>query len=217
MKAIVIDIDGTITNRKRHLHLGVAARLRDLGIPVVLATGNPLCYAHAAAKLIGLCGVVIAENGGVVSFGFDTDPVVQDGMKDCEKAFELLSEKFTLNTLGAAYRSTEVVLSRDVPVETLRETLGSRVDVEIIDTGYAIHIKSRHINKGTGLTAVAAHLGLSEKDFVAIGDSCNDVEMMRLSEVGIAVANADEAAREAADRVMTMPFGEGVMEALDLL
>ena len=61
-KAIAVDIDGTITSRDRRLDLMAIEILRSLDVPVVLSTGNILCYAHAAARLIGVGGIVIAEN-----------------------------------------------------------------------------------------------------------------------------------------------------------
>ena len=42
-KAVAVDIDGTITDSNKKIHLGAIAALRRLeeaGIPVILATGN---------------------------------------------------------------------------------------------------------------------------------------------------------------------------------
>jgi phosphoglycolate phosphatase len=105
LKAIVIDIDGTITNPDRTLDLDVAKKFRELNVPVILSTGNPLCYVHAAAKLIGISGIVIAENGGVVSTGFDSPSIIADGKEECEKAYDLLSQYYELVKLDAAYRN----------------------------------------------------------------------------------------------------------------
>ncbi|MCM1985483.1 phosphoglycolate phosphatase [Methanococcoides seepicolus] len=216
LKAIVIDIDGTITNPNRSLDLDVAKRFRELNVPVILSTGNPLCYVHAAAKLIGISGIVIAENGGVVSTGFDSPSIIADGKEECEKAYELLSQYYELVKLDAAYRKTEVVLNRDVAVEDLRRTVSEHgIDIEIIDTGYAIHIKSSSMNKGTGLVTVAELMGLEPSDYLAIGDSCNDAEMMQVAGFGIAVGNADNEARLAAKYMTQASFGKGTLEAIE--
>jgi phosphoglycolate phosphatase len=216
LKAIVIDIDGTITNPNRSLDLDVAKMFRELNVPVVLSTGNPLCYVHAAAKLIGISGIVIAENGGVVSTGFDSPSIIAEGKDECEKAYELLSQYHDLVKLDAAYRKTEVVLNRDVAVGDLRSTLTENgVDIEIIDTGYAIHIKSTAMNKGTGLLKVAELMGLEPSDYLAIGDSCNDAEMMQVAGFGIAVGNADDEAKQAAKYMTQASFGKGTLEAIE--
>ena len=91
------------------------------------------------------------------------------------------------------------------------------MDVEIIDTKYAIHIKSPKINKGVGLHKLAGMMGLKPKDFVAIGDSVNDVEMFEVSGFGIAVANGDEIIKKTADYVTKASFGDGAIEALEFL
>lgn len=217
-KAVVMDIDGTITCKKRELHLKAVEKIRSLKIPVVLATGNIICYARAASKLIGLNGTVIAENGGAVTVQYDATVSFAESLEECEKAFTFLSEHFELTKLDPFYRKTEIALRRNFDIEKAKELLEPlSFDVEIIDTKYAIHIKSRKINKGTGLVKLAAMIGLDPKDFVAIGDSMNDVEMLEAAGFGIAVANGDEQIIKAADHVTTATFGDGAVEALEFL
>ncbi|MBC7085813.1 MAG: phosphoglycolate phosphatase [Methanomethylovorans sp.] len=217
-KAIAVDIDGTITSMNRSLDIIAVESLRSLKIPVVLATGNTLCYTHAAARLIGVEGIVIAENGGIVSTGFDTLPIVSEYIKDCDKAFQLLSGKFELTKLDSEYRKTEIVLRRDFDVEIARKILyENELNVEIIDTHFAIHIKSKYINKGTGLIKVAELMGLDPKDFVAIGDSVNDIEMLKVAGFSIAVGNADDDLKNMADFVSDYSYGAGTAESINYL
>jgi phosphoglycolate phosphatase len=217
-KAIAVDIDGTITSRDRSLDLVAIESLRSLDVPVVLSTGNILCYAHAAAKLIGVGGIVIAENGGIVSPGFDTVPIVSESIKNCEKAFDLLSDKFELTKLDSEHRKTEIVLRRNFDLELARQILYEHgFNLEIIDTHFAIHIKSRDINKGTGLIKVAELMGFEPKDFVAIGDSVNDVEMLEVAGFGVAVGNADLFLKDIADFTATSSYGAGAAEGINYL
>jgi len=217
-KAIAVDIDGTITFRDRSLDIAAIGSLRSLDIPVVLSTGNILCYAHAAARLVGVGGIVIAENGGVISPGFDTVPIVSESISECKKAFDLLSGKFELTKLDPDHRKTEIVLRRDFDLELARQILyehGS--NVEIIDTHFAIHIKSREVNKGTGLLKVAELMGIEPEDFIAIGDSVNDVEMLEVAGFGIAVGNGDPELRSVADYTAASPYGAGAVEGINYL
>ncbi len=62
-------------------------------------------------------------------------------------------------------------------------------------------ILPKGINKGVVLSRLAEHVGVSMSHVVALGDYNNDIEMLRTAGVGVAVANAVPAAREAADRV----------------
>ncbi|HHV25203.1 MAG: phosphoglycolate phosphatase [Methanosarcina sp.] len=217
-KAIVADIDGTITCEKRELHLEAVKKIRSLKLPIVLATGNTLCYARTASILIGLDGAVIAENGGAITIRFDLQGTFEETLEECEKAYSFLSRHFKLTKLDPLYRKSEVALRRDFDLEKARALLKTQpFGVEMIDTKYAIHIKSTKINKGVGLQKLAGMMGLKPEDFVAIGDSANDVEMFEVSGFGIAVANGDEIIKKTADYVTKASFGDGAIEALEFL
>ncbi len=211
-KAIAVDVDGTITYSDRKIDCRAVDALRLVKVPVVIASGNVLCFVRAAAKLVGTCGFVIAENGGVVECGkveCDTSH-----RKQCEEAFVLLSRHFVLERLDPEYRKTEIGLRRNFDVEKARELLTVFPDIDIVDTGFAVHIKSRYINKGTGLNWIAQLMGLSARDFVTIGDSPNDIEMLQASGFGVAVGNAHPDLKKVADLVTSGEHGAGVAEAI---
>lgn len=217
-KAIVVDIDGTITCEDRELHLGAVKKIRSLKIPVVLATGNILCYARTTSRLIGLDGAVIAENGGAITVRYDLQGTFEESLEECEKAFSFLSKHFKLTKLDPTYRKTEIALRRDFDLEKARALLKTQpFKVELVDTKYAVHIKSIKINKGVGLQKLAGMMGLEAEDFVAIGDSANDVEMFEAAGFGIAVANGDERIKGAANYVTEASFGDGAIEAIEFL
>lgn len=208
----MVDVDGTITYSDRSLDFRAVEALRSLKVPVVIATGNVLCFARAASKLVGTGGIVIAENGGVVECG----GVLSDTshMKECEEAFEFLERHFTLERIDPEYRITEIGLRRDFDVERARDLLKEFPEVEIVDTGFAVHIKSKKINKGTGLKRIAQMLGLDAREFVAIGDSPNDIEMLKASGFGVAVGNAHPEVKRVARMVTKGEYGAGVAEAV---
>jgi HAD superfamily hydrolase (TIGR01484 family) len=138
--------------------------------------------------------------------------------EDTEKAYSFLSEHFNLTKLDPFYRKTEIALRRDFDLKKAIDLLETQnFDVEMIDTKYAIHIKSTRINKGVGLQKLAGLMGLEAKDFVAIGDSANDVEMFEASSFGIAVGNGDDRIKEAANYVTEASFGDGAVEAIEFL
>lgn len=217
-KALVVDIDGTITCANRELHLGAVKKMRTLKVPIVLATGNILCYARTTSRLIGLGGAVIAENGGAITVRYDLNGTFEGSIEECEKAFSFLSKHFRLTKLDPMYRKTEIALRRDFDLENARALLQTQpFDIELVDTKYAIHIKSIKINKGIGLQKLAGMMGLETEDFVAIGDSANDAEMFEAAGFGIAVANGDERIKEAANYVTEASFGDGAVEAIEFL
>lgn len=214
MKTLVLDIDGTITHQDRKIDCRAVEAIRRIRIPVVLATGNTVFFATTTARLIGTSGMVIAENGGVVKVD-DEEHIIGD-ITPCIRAFELLKKHFDLEKLDPSYRRTEIAVRRNFDLDEARAML-SKADVDIVDSGFAFHIKSRKVNKGVGLKKVAELLGWSTEDMIVIGDSENDVEMLQAAGLGIAVGNADAKLKEVADFVTKGEYGAGVVEAIELL
>lgn len=211
-KAVVVDIDGTITYSDRTIDCRAVTALRSLHVPVVIATGNVLCVARTVAVLLGTGGMLIAENGGVVECGkVDSDT---SHLKECEEALEVLKQYFSLVRIDPESRITEIGLLRNFDVKEARKFLGKDSPVDIVDTGFAIHIKSKKFNKGTGLIRIAGLMGLDAHDFVAFGDSPNDIEMLESAGFGVAVGNAHPDLKKVANMVTNGEHGAGLEEAL---
>jgi hypothetical protein len=77
---------------------------------------------------------------------------------------------------------------------------------ELVPCGYS---------KATGLEVVRQALGLEVADTYAIGDSVNDLDMIRAAGTGIAMGNASEVAKEAADYVTSDIHEDGIAHALE--
>lgn len=55
------------------------------------------------------------------------------------------------------------------------------------------------VDKGKSLVTLAAHLGISMEQVIAVGDSYNDISMIEAAGLGVAMGNAVEAVKQAAD------------------
>ena len=73
--------------------------------------------------------------------------------------------------------------------------------MDIIDTTFAVHIKDKKVNKGTGLVRIADRMQIDPKEFAAIGDSLSDLAMFRLAGFRAAVGNASPELKEISDYV----------------
>ncbi|CDK38941.1 phosphoglycolate phosphatase [Halorubrum sp. AJ67] len=73
------------------------------------------------------------------------------------------------------------------------------------------------MSKGRALEVVADALGLDPAAFVAVGDRENDVSTFGVAGESYAVANADDAAREAADTVLDVGYMDGTEAVLSAL
>ena len=69
------------------------------------------------------------------------------------------------------------------------------------------------VNKGTTILRLLELLGLPVASSIGIGDSSNDVEMLELCGVGIAMGNAIDEIKARADEVTTSVLDDGVWNA----
>lgn len=67
------------------------------------------------------------------------------------------------------------------------------------------------VNKGTGLTQLCSSLGVDITQTIAVGDSSNDLEMLQQAGLGIAVANARDDLKAAADIILTSNHNQSIV------
>lgn len=222
LKGLVTDIDGTITDRHRRIHTGAIERIRELcdqGIMVVLASGNTSCFMDALSKMIGTQGAFIAENGGVYRTGYTGPLQILGNQVLSRQALDAVTEFYarsgiTLDLYSPTYRFADLAFARTVPVDEVREIV-RELPVDVVDTGFAIHLQARGVTKGLAFLNLAAALGLDPSDFLAVGDAENDIELLRYAGIGIAVSNAPPAAAAAATYITEKMYGDGFVEAVD--
>lgn len=90
--------------------------------------------------------------------------------------------------------------------------------VQVVATSdWSVDVLNPDVNKGRGLAAVAARLGCTASEVVAVGDGMNDVDMLRWAGLGIAMGNAPTPVREAADLVTASNNDDGVAVVIDQL
>jgi phosphoglycolate phosphatase (TIGR01487 family) len=217
---IAVDIDGTLTRADgRGIDPAVFAALREWPAPVVIATGKAFPYPVALSEFIGLDPRVVAENGGVAVAG---DEVRLTGDPE---AIERVSAALREAGIGLGWgdanfanrwRRTELAVRNDRPLDRLTDIAGEH-GLDVVDSGYAYHVKSPDVTKGRGLAALAESLGVGPDAFAAIGDAANDVPMFDVAGVAIAVGNAADAAVEAADRQVAETHADGLLAALETL
>jgi phosphoglycolate phosphatase len=215
---LVLDIDGTLT---RPEGWGIDPRvfdpLHDWDAPVVVATGKAFPYPVALCHFLAIPELVVAENGGVVYTGddvfFTADREAAQAVVEQYRAAGYSpgwGEEDTVNR----WRETEVAVNLEQPVGPLRE-IAAEHGLEVVDTGYAYHVKDTNPNKGDGVERIADRVGFDLAEAVAVGDSVNDVSSFEVAGRSFAVANADAAATEAADEVLEATHADGTLAVLE--
>lgn len=75
-------------------------------------------------------------------------------------------------------------------------------------------ITACHATKGRALEAVAAYLGTDAAHCIAFGDGGNDIPMLQTAGVGVAMGNASDCVKQAADYVTSSVDDDGIARAL---
>lgn len=80
---------------------------------------------------------------------------------------------------------------------------------------YFIEIMPENIDKAVSLEKLCEYVGVTREQLAACGDGYNDMPMIRYAGLGIAMANAKEPVREAADVITLSNDEDGIAAALE--
>lgn len=89
-------------------------------------------------------------------------------------------------------------------------------DIHVVDGGFAnLEFNKAGVSKASGIRFLSKYLGIPKEDIMAIGDSENDIEMLKEAGLGIAMRNALDEVIAVANDVTTSNDEEGVAKAIE--
>ena len=97
--------------------------------------------------------------------------------------------------------------------EELVEILGEKMDI-FRSAPFFLELVPKGIDKAQSLLRLLSKINLTPADLMAFGDGYNDLSMLKLAGVGVAMANAAPVVRADADYVTLSNEEDGVAEAL---
>ena len=212
--AIATDYDGTIA------HDGVVdaatndalRRARDAGLRLILVTGrelNDLFNTFAGTDVFDL---VVAENGAVL-FEPRTKDVRMLAPPPSAVLVEALTKANAPMSVGHTIVATVEPHDR-ILLETIRE---SRLPWQVIYNKGSVMALPAGINKATGLGVALNQLLQLPAGTIGVGDAENDHAFLSMCGLAVAVANALESVKLAADLVTEGARGEGVAELIEMV
>jgi hydroxymethylpyrimidine pyrophosphatase-like HAD family hydrolase len=213
--ALAVDYDGTLATDGRVDDHTIAAlrRLRESGRRIILVTGRIVDQLVEVFPQLGLCNLVVADNGAVLY-----DPETQerhplDERPPCEFIEELERRGVPKLEVG------DVIVATWEPHETtvLQTIRDMALELQIIFNKGAVMILPTGVNKATGLNAALRKLGLSHHNTFGIGDAENDEAFLKFCDASAAVENALEVVKKRVDIVTTGARGAGVCEVIEQL
>ena len=82
---------------------------------------------------------------------------------------------------------------------------------------FYLEVIPKVINKGQGIRDICAVLGIDPAQVISFGDAANDIPMLETAGMGVAMGNAQEAVKAAADMVTLSNNDDGIVAALEKL
>lgn len=80
---------------------------------------------------------------------------------------------------------------------------------------YFLEFLNKNSNKGEGVKALAKYLGIDQREVICIGDEENDLHMIKFAGLGVAMGNAIEEVKRAADYITSTNEENGVAEIIE--
>lgn len=235
-KLVALDMDGTLLNHRGEISEANARAIRDAldaGVAVCFATGRGYPHVISYAEQLGLSTPMVTVNGGEVwsnpgqlhtrhlldrsvvrklhdlvvpygiwYWGYSTEGVHnRDDWVDDLESLDWL--KFGIHTENDSIR------------EEIFSILESWGGLEITNSSpHNLEINPEGVSKASGIREVCRLLEIDMRQVIAMGDSLNDISMILEAGLGIAMGNAQEAVKQAADEMTAANDDDGVAQAI---
>lgn len=143
-------------------------------------------------------------------------PLIRKMVKDTRKSVEDVAE--TVREIGETVEKINYFFGDMKERARAQEALLARGDV-VVTSSYSnnLEINALGATKGEGIIRLAEHLGIKPEETMGFGDGGNDVTMMQMSGIGVAMGNAEDSLKALADYVTVTNDEDGVAAAIEKL
>lgn len=213
--ALACDFDATIANEGIVAPATLAAlgQWKDSGRTLILVTGRELDDLFLVFPEHAIFERIVAENGALLYCPANGAKKLFAGRPPQEFVDALRELAIEPLSVGRS-----IVATKDyngAAVLAVIEKLG--LDLQMIYNKDSAMVLPAGVDKGSGLRAALAELGLRAEDTVGVGDAENDLALLRQCAFRVAVANAVPALKGLADLTTAQPSGKGVGELIKRL
>ena len=110
------------------------------------------------------------------------------------------------------FAKNEEILDQHIPF--LLEKYGDRTS-QVRSQRFYYEIMPKGLSKGKSLLEIADYYGIDKKDIIAFGDEINDVSMLEVAGIAVAMDNAVSPIKEIADYVTLSNDQDGIADYLE--
>lgn len=235
IKLIAIDMDGTLLNDDQLIsdeNRNAIREAEDKGVYVVISTGRTLMTCRELAESLKLSSFLITANGSEIwdsNFNLVERKLLHtDHIKMMWDLRNKHNTNFWASTVNKVWRGEfpENITDHewlkfgfdieddDIRNEVLAE-LRKNKELEITNSSPTnIEVNALGINKAAALAKVSEKLGFTMENVMAMGDSLNDIAMIKEAGLGVAMGNAQDVVKETADWITDTNIEDGVAKAI---
>jgi 5-amino-6-(5-phospho-D-ribitylamino)uracil phosphatase len=235
IKLIALDMDGTLLDNEHNVSEENRMAIKEAekkGVHVVLSTGRSLKTARDYVLSLELSSYLVTVNGSEI-WGPDGElvhrsPVATEHIQWMHELSSLHNARFwaisTENNwnnempddlLSQEWLKFGFHIEEDDVREKVLKELKAKGLFELSNSSLVnIEVNALGINKAKGLEKVCGLLGISMESVMAVGDSLNDIAMITDAGLGIAMGNAQEAVKHAANDITGTNNENGVAQAI---
>jgi hydroxymethylpyrimidine pyrophosphatase-like HAD family hydrolase len=178
-------------------------RLRAAGTKTVLATGRGVAALRRWPELEGSFDAFILEGGAIWGKPGHWHLATHD-------LAPITNVAAALHGAGLPGRFRFASCSIDRRAEDVLKGIPEAASCSVHPNRDRLDILPRGVDKGAALRQLLSHWGLSRARVAAVGDGENDLELFAAAAYAVAVANAVQPLKAAADEVAPVPASEGV-------
>lgn len=211
-----------ITGQAMVFHNGAIVKTRD-GPATVLGSAS----MEAAEGLYNLC----AEQGWNLSLIFGEGQLAVCNSRDEFLLHVMRTHNQCEPEIAASFEPVRLYCQKGIPLTkifissenegqsykiatTLREKFPHQLETHVTGPRY-VDITPLGVSKGAGLAFLLAKLGVTPEEVLAIGDGENDISMLTLAGTSVAMDNALESVKKAAQHLTASNEMEGVRLAIE--
>lgn len=228
-KLIALDLDGTLLDNNQEIsgrNLHWIKKAEQAGLLVSFATGRGRSSSERYWSAVSPNSPMVMANGSEVwkNHGeilsrhvLSEDQVAR--LIDVAKEHGARYWTIGLDAEGSGARMKFGMHHDDIEtISKLRDQVTALGEFEVSGSAPTnIEINPKGVSKAAGLAEAIALLGIAPSEVVAVGDSRNDLAMLRWAGLGIAMENAEPIVKEAADDVTASNEEDGVAQVIRLV
>lgn len=235
IKLVALDMDGTLLNNEGKVSEANRQAIKaaqEKGVHVVLSTGRSLLTCREHADDLGLTSYLVTVNGSEIWDGNRglvernlVKPELVEWMWDLSKQHKtnfwaISTERNWHNEMPDDIHNVEWLkfgfwTDDDATRELIKQVLEDKGEFELSNSTLKnIEVNSTGIHKARGLEVVCNKLGIEMANVMAVGDSYNDLMMIKHAGLGVAMGNAQDVVIEASDWITATNEEDGVAKAI---